>query len=210
VAVVETEIGQPRLGLLLRRFLHDQLHPEGPSSEALADEDLPSFWGRINVYKRAHATYYAPGDFSGTGGMHREIIRATPSWRHGYPRYDTVLIQNTDDDGMRGMVVGRVRVFLSFTHDGEKYPCALVEWFVHTADEPDPVTGMWIIKPKKSGRRRDVGVVHLDCIVRGCQLIGVYGDRDLPSDFHYSYTHDLFRRFYVNRWVDYHAHEVIQ
>jgi hypothetical protein len=210
VAVLQLETGQPRLGLLLRRFLYDQLHPNGPPGETVPEEDLPAFWDRINVHKCAHATYYAPGDFSGTGGMHREIIRATPSWRGGEPRYDTVLIQNGPDEGMRGMVVGRVLFFASFKHLQKSYPCAFVEWFEHTAYEPDSVTGMWIVKPKKNGSHRDVGFVHLDCVVRACQLIAVYGGDEIAHDFHFSWTLDVFRRFYVNRWVDYHAHEIVQ
>jgi len=31
--------------------------------------------------------------------------------------------------GMRGMLVARVKAFLSFTYDHESYSCALVDWF---------------------------------------------------------------------------------
>jgi hypothetical protein len=204
-----TELKQPRLPHALRLFIHDQTN-SGTPSDSVPEEQLPVLTGRISTYSCAHATYYAPSDFSGTGGMHREVIRCNPSWLGKHPRYDTVLVQNGDEEGMRGMIVGRVLQLCKFTHDGVTYPCAFVEWFVRTSDEPDPVTGLWIVKPQLNGRRRDVGFVHLDCVVRGCQLIGVYGNDFLPINFCHSWTHTLFRRFYVNRWTDYHSHECIQ
>ena len=48
---------------------------------------------RINVFHSATSTYYAPSDLSGIGGMHREIIRATPSWKKGPGRYDCVYVE---------------------------------------------------------------------------------------------------------------------
>jgi hypothetical protein len=111
---------------------------------------------------------------------------------------------------MCGMMVGRVKVFLAFKHEGIEYPCALVEWFVHTSDEPDSVTGMWVVEPHLTDGQRSVGLVHTDFLVRGCQLIGVYGSQFLPADFSFVYTLDSFRRFYVNRYLDYHSHEYVQ
>jgi hypothetical protein len=111
---------------------------------------------------------------------------------------------------MRGMIVGQVLFFASVCHKCQLHPCAFVEWFLHSGDEPDPVTGMWIVQPKKERNCCEVGFVHLDCIVCRCQLIGVYGDQCLAEDFQYTWTLDLFCQFYVNRWVDYHGHEVIQ
>jgi hypothetical protein len=143
--------------------------------------------------------------------MHRETIRSSPAWRGGHPRYDTVLIKHGQDtDGMLGLMVGRVKLLCAFTHNNVRYPCALVDWFVHTSDEPDPVTGMWILEPHMVGTERGVGLVHLDHIIRGCQLIGVYGHDLLPSDFDFTYTLDAFRQFYINPWIDYHSHEYLR
>lgn len=95
------------------------------------------------MYHSASATFYAPSELAGPGGMHRELICSNPAWLKAYPRFDTVLIQNGDnDEPMGGMVVGRVIQFISFVHDDVCYPCALVEWFVHSSDVPDTLTGM--------------------------------------------------------------------
>lgn len=142
--------------------------------------------------------------------MHREVIRSNPAWYGEYDRRDTVLVNNgTDDTRMGGMVVARVLHFLAFSVDDIRYPCALVEWFLPTGGAPDPVTGMWIVKPEKVRGKRTVGLVHLDCIVRACHLIGIYGKSRIPHDFHFSYSLDAFQAFYVNRYADYHAHECI-
>jgi hypothetical protein len=138
------------------------------------------------------------------------MIRSNPSWRGEYARHDTVLVRHgTIEDGFCGMLVGRVKTFLSLKHDTITYPTALVEWFVPSSDAPDPVTGMWIIEPHIADGQRSVGLVHLDTVVRGCQLIGVCGNQRLPGGFSFTYSLDTFKRFYVNRYLDYHSHELL-
>lgn len=171
-------------------------------------EDCPTIDGKVAIFRSARATWYAPSELAGPTGMHSEVIRSTPSWFRRYERRDTVLIQDgSEDEGMRGMAVGRVLLFMSVTHDDEEYPCALVEWMEPVGDGPDSVTGMWIVKPVKEGGRREVRVVHLDCIVRSCHLIGVYGKAHLPKKFKFWESHMAFKAFYVNKYSDYHAHE---
>ncbi len=72
-----------------------------------------------------------------------------PSWRKGLPRYDCVFI-TTDDaqPGFRGLHVARVKLFLSFVHREVRYDCALVSWFKRVEEEPDELTGMWIVEPE--------------------------------------------------------------
>ena len=48
-------------------------------------------------------------------------------------------------EGFRSLMVGRVHLFFSCEHAGEDYLCALVDWFIPVDDEPDEVTGMWIV-----------------------------------------------------------------
>jgi hypothetical protein len=142
--------------------------------------------------------------------MHKEMIRSNASRRGQYARHNTVLVRHgTTQDGMRGMLVGRVKLFCSFKHETVAYPTVLVEWFVHSSDAPDPVTGMWVVEPHVSGGERSVGLVHLDTIVRGCQLIGVCRAQRLPAGFSFTYSLDTFKRFYVNRYLDYHSHELL-
>ncbi|KAG1867165.1 hypothetical protein DFJ58DRAFT_904510 [Suillus subalutaceus] len=139
--------------------------------------------------------------------MHREIIRSTPLWRRQYSRHDCT------KSGMRGMIVGRVKLFFSFTHDGVTYPCALVDRFSRMGRGPDNFTGMWKIKPEVmvTGRRRTriQSVEHIDTIYRAAHLLPVFGDGPLPLDFHFSYSLDSFNAYYVNKYADHHANEIV-
>jgi hypothetical protein len=150
----------------------------------------PALRGCVTVYHHARAVFYAPSDPCGTGGMHGETIRSNPAWRGEYARYNTVLVKHGDDtDGMLGMLIVRVKLLCSFKYGVARYPCAFVEWFVHSSDQPNPVTGMWIVEPYMNGGSRARGLVHLDAVVQGCQLIGVYGDKLLPVDSDFTYIH---------------------
>ncbi|KAI0072076.1 hypothetical protein K474DRAFT_1686802 [Panus rudis PR-1116 ss-1] len=203
---------QPALPELCRRFLFDQLHADDPDLNA---DEVPLAWcpqatASVSTHHMATAIFYAPSEACGIGGMHREMIRCVPNWCRAYPHYDTVLISlDVTQPGMRGMSVARVLSFLRISHEFQEFPCALVEWFTTRGDAPDPVTGMWIVEPEWRGNRRHVGIVHVEAIVRPCHLIGVYGTAQIPTDFHFSYSHDTFKAFYVNHYIDYHAHECI-
>ncbi|KAL1663475.1 hypothetical protein GGF50DRAFT_115990 [Schizophyllum commune] len=202
-------VQQPRLPTLLRRFLHDQLYPDTHADD-LTDDDLPRIPGRVYVYHSAVARFYAPSDLCGAGGMRRERIRSTPDW-YGVPRRDTVLVNiGAEESVLKGMVIGRVYLFLSFKYRDVEYPCALVHWFVPADDEPDDDTGMWLVKPEYTGNNRpSLEVIHLEAIARGVHLIGAYGHQFLPEDFHYSYSLDAFHSFYVNHYSDNHMHEFL-
>lgn len=162
------------------------------------------------MYYCASAKFYAPSDLSGIGGMRREIIRATPSWRRGPPRYDTVFVNsNPDLEGMRGLDVVRVMQFFSFKFRSRTYPCALVRWYSRVGDEPDEDTGLWIVRPELDAYDQPVtSVIHLDCIIRAVLLIGVYGKQFLPENFHFTQSLDSFRVFYVDKFADHHAFEI--
>ncbi|KIM70992.1 hypothetical protein PILCRDRAFT_17521 [Piloderma croceum F 1598] len=110
-------LDEPDLMRLIQSFLQDQLRDTLSLSniDSSDDDDLPAFNEVISVYNSAVATFYAPSDLSGIGGMHRERIRALSSWRKEGPRYDCIFV-NTDptQNGMRGLEVARVRAFFSF------------------------------------------------------------------------------------------------
>lgn len=209
---LSAHIQQPSLPELLRRFLYDQIHPNNLISSAdIALDDCPRFYGRISVFHSAVARFYAPSDICGAGGMHREHIRSTPVWRGEYPRYDTVFVE-TDRElpGMGGLTVGRVFLFFSFTFQDVLYPCALIHWYSLVGLEPDEETRFWVVKPDfKANGSRSLAVVHLKSISRGAHLIGVYGSSFLPEGFHYANSLDLFRAYFVNCYVDHHAHEFL-
>jgi len=163
---------------------------------------------KISVFHSAVAMFHAPSDLSGTHGLRRERIRSTPSWRGLEPRRDCAFVIEDDTvSGMRGMAIVRVILFFSFEYEGVYYPCALVEWFRKV--QRDPVTGMWVVHPDITRGRRKQSVLHLDVFYRGAHLIPVYGKEKLPLGFHFSYSLDAFRAFYVNKYVDHHANEII-
>ena len=162
------------------------------------------------MFPSAVATFYAPSDNSGVGGMRRERIRAVSSWYHGPGRYDCVFVgTDPSQDGMRGLHAARVRLLFSFRHKDITYPCALVEWFEVVDNEPDDCTGMWIVEPEfGADATPNTSVIHLDSILRLAHLIPVYGEDPLPADFDPAYSLDAFRSYFVSKYADHNAHEI--
>jgi len=111
---------------------------------------------------------------------------------------------------MKGMFIGRARLFFSFTSCGTYYPCALVQWFAPVG-EPDEVTGMWVVKPEFEGisRRRTLDIIHLDRVVRGAHLIPVFGPSFIPEELHFSNSLDVYRAYFVNNYIDHHCNELL-
>ena len=116
VAALANELNIHNLSELIRTYLFGQLFPDDnrdPANVSLLE--CPGYQGKISVYSSASSTFYAPSDLSGTGGMRREYIRATPTWRQEGPRYDCVfVITNPELEGMCGMDIARVLCFFSF------------------------------------------------------------------------------------------------
>jgi len=142
--------------------------------------------------------------------MRREVIRSTPQWRKKEPRRDCVFVErNTEIGGMGGLDVVRVLTFFSFISDGVLYPCALVQWFRHVSEEPDNLTGMWMVEAERSTDGSFViSVIHTDCILRGAHLIPIFGKNFVPEELHFSDSLDAFAAFYVNRFIDHQAFEM--
>ncbi|KAJ7600215.1 hypothetical protein C8J56DRAFT_999638 [Mycena floridula] len=212
-AALAAHIHHPQLPELARRFLYDQLHPDRHISGAdVALEGLPMITSHITVYHSAVSTFFAPNDPSGIHGMRSERIRATPSWRKEGPRYDCAyVVDDKTKEGFRGMSVVRIHLFFSFKHNHVRYPCALIEWFKKRGARPDADVGMWIVDYESKGR---VGshvftVIHLDTIFRAVHLVPVFGTRSIPLEFSFTYSLDCFDAFYVNRFVDSHAYDMI-
>jgi hypothetical protein len=204
-------LNQPRFPNLLRCFLYDQTHPDVDIAANVPIDDCPSIHTRVYVYHSATARFYAPSDLCGTGGMYRECIRSNPDWRSEFARYDTVFVETgSEGSGMAGLTIGRLLLLFSFKDGDRQYSCALVHWMV-PADEPDPDTGMWVVRPEYEGNgRRTLAIINLACIARAAHLIPVYGSMFLPEDFHFSSALDVFRAYFVNPYVDHHSHEFLK
>ncbi|KAI9569774.1 hypothetical protein HD554DRAFT_2037791 [Boletus coccyginus] len=113
--LVAAHYGYPELIECIQRYLYDQHNPNaGISGDRVDLCHCPSFEGNIRVFNCASATYFAPSDHSGCGGMHRNVIRCTPQWRGGSARYDCVFVDNggSDDESLSGLLVSRVFALL--------------------------------------------------------------------------------------------------
>ncbi|KAI0676186.1 hypothetical protein C8Q78DRAFT_1065111 [Trametes maxima] len=206
----------PRLKEYIRRFLYHEINRNRPSefggAATLPLNVCPPFGEeKIHVYHSATATYYAPSDAFGVGGMHRKHIRATPSWCGGPQRYDCVFVnKNQHEPGLHGMGIARVRLLFSFRTGGKNYPCAAVDWFHRTKDEVDEDTGMWLVEPSFISRGIPLtSVIHLDSVVRAAHLIGLSVDKPVSDNLESHQALDTFDTFYVNKYVDHHAFELL-
>ncbi|KAF4583508.1 hypothetical protein EYR38_002259 [Pleurotus pulmonarius] len=212
--VLEDHISIPGFALLVQRFLYDQLHPNSfLPSEDIHISALPSPRGHVKVFHSAIATFYAPSDLSGRYGMYRERIRCNPNWHNTGPRRDCAFVVEDDTKpGLFGMSVVRLHLLFSFKHNGNTYPCALVAWYDRYGEQPDPDTGLWVVKPDLRGVRHPqpfYTVIHIESLLRGAHLIPVYGPEPLPTTFKYQHSLNAFAAFFVNKFIDYHAHELL-
>jgi hypothetical protein len=210
--VVAEQIGQPDLVDLIQHFLSDQCcsTSDSDSDTTSSSSDTPEFYGMIRVSTSAVATFYAPSDISGIGGMRYERIHAIDTWRHGPGRHDCVFV-NTDSaaEGMRGLNIARVKLLFSFIPEDSTYPYALVHWYSHVGDSPDEDTGMWVIEPDYcEDGTHFASVIHLDTIFRAAHLMPVYGDKFIPPHLSFTQSLDAFRAYYVNKYIDHHAFEI--
>jgi hypothetical protein len=158
------------------------------------------------VFNSAVATFQAPSDLCGWRGMQREYIRATDSWQRGLPCHDTAFLNREPDfPRLQGIDVVLVRSFFSFEFRGSMFPCVLVFWFKKVGEGPDEDTGMWVVELEHDGNGHPITtVIHLDCMIRACHLVLVYGQQPIPKVLPEVSLY-RFRHFYVNKYVDHHA-----
>lgn len=203
-------LGQPDLHEHIRRFLYWQLHPDDNNTDVLLTL-CPDFDSDISVFHSATSTFHSPSDPNGARGMHHEVIWSTPCWCNEDARRDCVFVEcDAEAQGMRGLDVVHVLAFFSFITDGIHYPSALVQWFTRIGEELDDLMGMWMVRAEQSmDGSPAVSVIHTDCILRGAHLIPVFGPDSIPSKLHFSESLDAFAAFYVNRFIDHHAFEIL-
>ncbi len=193
----------PDLPQKISNFIRKQL------GEAVGQEPI-LVTSRPYVYHSATSIFFSPSDPSGAGGMRKELIRACPSWRKRGPRYDCVFVEtDPDSPGFKGLHVARVWLLFAFQHDGNRYECALVHWYEAKDDEPDELTGMWVVE-KESDHLGDphTSIIHIDTILRAAHLIPVFGARAIDIHHDFRRTLDVFDKFYVNKFIDCHANEI--
>ncbi len=144
--------------------------------------------------------------------MRKEIIRATPSWRKGRARYDCVFVETANlerEAGFKGLHVARIKLLLSFIYRDIRYDCALIHWFELAQNEPDELTGMWMVEPESNDDGTPhLSIVHVDTILRAAHLIPVFDNTIINKDHRYETTLDTFHKFFVNKYADHHANEI--
>ena len=152
--MLRLKIHQHDLLDLARRFLFYRLNPASTiEPNQLTLTACPMIWeSRVSVYHSATATFCAPSNPSGPGGMYREVIHSIPFWPRGDipgPHRDCVFVDmgGSENVGMKGLLVAHIYLFFRFSHGSVDYPCALVHWY-STNDEPDPSTGLWVVQPE--------------------------------------------------------------
>jgi hypothetical protein len=166
------------------------------------------------VHRSARAVFFAPSDPSGVGGMKREMIRAVPAWRKTKkPRRDTIFIKKAERlPGMRGLSVARVYHFFNLRAHGHQYPCALVHWFKVRGDNCDEDTGMWLAEPSYlDNGLKHMALVALQDVFRASHLCPVFSaEREhwVPVKHSHMDSLDVFRTFYVNKFIDSHAFKI--
>ena len=178
----------PKLEEHIWWFLYDQLNPDsnifGMDIKLDACLTIPLTL-HLKSFHSATATYHAPSDLSGIGGMHCKHIWASPMWQRSFPHYDCIFVEcDSDEEGFHALGVVQVLIFFLFEYDSITYPCALVWWFKTYGDAPCPLTGMWRVQPDINGQGVWVcSVIHIDSILHAAHLIRVYGKEFMPLSF---------------------------
>jgi hypothetical protein len=210
LADLACHLDRPALPALFQRFLWAHLNTDSdldPAHVPVANLPPLDEIGKVDVFHSAVATFYAPSDECGSGGIRRERIRCHPNWRRSYPRY---ALGSDEDAPMHGMVIGRVFLFFAVHFRDETLSAALVHWFSPTDTRPHPDTGLWTVRPEYTTGRPSLAVVPLDVIVRAAHLMPVFGGRFLPDDFDFTCTLDAFYSYFVNAHVDHHSYELLK
>ena len=70
-------------------------------------------------------------------------------------------------------------------------------------------TGFHLLGTTRRRHRHGASVLHLDTIVRAVHLIGVYGANFLPKGLSPTQSLDIFRSYYVNKYIDHHSFETV-
>jgi hypothetical protein len=205
----------PELPELVSRFLYEQANPDSlVPANLIPIEELPQFMGKVLVYPSAISVFHTPSDMSGTRNMCCERIRSISSWRNGPERRDCIyVVQDKNLPGFRGLLVAQVHAFIRIKPKHIRrsqcsYLCAIVSWFKTVGDMPCPNTGMWIIQRELEHGKELKSIIHIDTILRGAHLIGIAADSFIPGDLEHTDSLNAFKTFFVNKYIDYHAHEM--
>ncbi|KAI5992849.1 hypothetical protein EDC04DRAFT_2872713 [Pisolithus marmoratus] len=198
----------PQFHNILQHFLQSQLQHDNHDPEDVPLDKCPFYDGSVNVYNSMSSMFYAPSDVSGLHGMRCEHICCSPTWRNEGSCYACVfVITNPHTKGMLGLDVAHVLCFFLFKHLGTEYPCAVICWFDCVGDGPNN-TGMWVVHTCNA---QDIAIIHIDTIYCAAQLIPVYASQHGidPASIKPNESYNKFQFYYVNKFADHHAFEIV-
>lgn len=113
---------------------------------------------------------------------------------------------------MSGFTVARLRLLFKFDYKGHSHSCALIHDYSTWGEEPDEDTGMWIVSRAFCSRTRrpQARVINISDILRAVHLIPVYFDQHpIPRSLKHTGCLNYFSTFYVNRFIDPHAFDIL-
>ena len=125
-------------------------------------------------------------------------------------RHDCVFVQHDPNKpGFCGLYVTQVHLFFPIHYNKSHFPCALVSWYSTIGNSLCEDTGMWKVKPDLDNTGNlAMSIIHLDSrMVHGAHLMGIAGTHQIPHHLTFDCSLDAFEAFYVNKYVDHHAHE---
>jgi hypothetical protein len=74
----------------------------------------------------------------------------------------------------------------------------------------DQDTGQWIVQPEFDPAGSPIiSIIHLDCIIRAAHLVSIFGENFVPQDLKFHHTLDAFNAFYINKFIDHHAFDLL-
>ena len=85
-----------------------------------------------------------------------------------------------------------------------------MHWYSWIGDEADEDTGLWVVEQDFNEVGAPLaGIIHLDSILQAARLMRVCGEAFVPKALTADNSLDPFHSFYVHKFVDHHAFEIV-
>ena len=69
---------------------------------------------------------------------------------------------------------------------------------------------MWVVEPDLDETGAPfAGIIHLESVLHAAHLMGVCGEAFVPKTLMPDNSLDFFYSFYVNKFIDHHAFEIV-
>ena len=83
--------------------------------------------------------------------------------------------------------------------------------FTNSARVSHPDNSLWIFEPDYDHNGyRIMSVVHVDSIIHAGHLLPIFKDvAIIPREIDFTNMLDVFKAFYLNKYIDYHAFKIL-